>query len=230
MATTPSQQAPLVQLRAWLTRADLPPGTRLPPEREMCDILGLSRGELRKALATLESEGQLWRHVGKGTFIGARRIDVLSLSDIDRATNPAEVMRARLLIEPMLAREAALNATSDHIAAMEACIARTHTAQTWRQYETADNELHRVIAEATGNRLLLAMFDALNAVRRAVVWGMLRQGDQKPPATHHSFGEHDRIVAAIMQRDLDGAAQAMYQHLRAVQQKLLDPPPASTKL
>lgn len=218
-----SKQASLIQLRAWLTRQDLPSGTRLPPERELSEILGVSRGELRKALAELEAEGQLWRHVGKGTFVGSRRMEVMSLADIDRMTNPSEVMRTRLLIEPVIAREAALNATPLHIEALETCIARTHAATSWRQYETADNELHRLITVATNNRLLLALFDALNAVRRAVVWGMLRTGDQKPPADHHSFREHDMIVASIARRDLEGASRAMSLHLRAVQQKLIDP-------
>src|SRR5690606_30155042 len=154
--------ATLVQLRAWLTRRNFPPNTRLPAERELSEQLGVSRADLRKALATLESEGQLWRHVGKGTFTGSRAIEVLSLAEIDRETNPAEVMRTRLLIEPIIAREAALNATSRHVEAMHRCVQRTHRAGTWRQYEAADNELHRCIAEATDNRLLLALFDALN--------------------------------------------------------------------
>jgi DNA-binding FadR family transcriptional regulator len=218
--------ATLVQLRAWLTRHDFAPGTRLPPERELCEILGVSRGDLRKALATLEAEGQLWRHVGKGTFVGARRIEVMSLADIDRVTNPAEVMRTRLLIEPLIAREAALHATAQHLETLRACIARTRGATTWRQYETADNELHRAIAEAAGNRLLLALFDALNAVRRAVVWGMLRSGQERPPADHHSFAEHERILGAIEARDLDGAARAMHAHLRAVERALLERTPA----
>ena len=217
------KQGTLVQLRAWLTRQDPAPGTRLPPERELSEILGVSRGELRKALAALEAEGQLWRHVGKGTFVGSRRMEVMSLADINRMTNPAEVMRTRLLIEPIIAREAALNATPVHLEALHACVSRTRTATSWRQYETADNELHRSVAEATDNRLLLALFDALNAVRRAVVWGMLRSGDQKPPPDHHSFLEHDTIVTAIGHRDLEGASRAMYLHLRAVQQKLIDP-------
>ncbi|WP_265518280.1 FadR/GntR family transcriptional regulator [Nitratireductor luteus] len=218
-----AHDATLVQLRAWLTRHDFPPDTRLPAERELCEILGVSRGDLRKALATLEAEGQLWRHVGKGTFTGARKAEVMSLSDIDRETNPAEVMRTRLLIEPIIAREAALNATSKHIEALRRCIRRTHQAATWRQYETADNELHRCLAEAANNRLLLALFDALNAVRRAVVWGLLRSNTDRPPSDHHSFAEHDRIVTAIEQRDLDGASQAMYRHLRAVERHLMEP-------
>ncbi|WP_332717912.1 FadR/GntR family transcriptional regulator [Pelagibacterium mangrovi] len=218
--------ATLVQLRAWLTRRNFPPNTRLPAERELSEQLGVSRADLRKALATLESEGQLWRHVGKGTFTGSRAIEVLSLAEIDRETNPAEVMRTRLLIEPIIAREAALNATSRHVEAMHRCVQRTHRAGTWRQYEAADNELHRCIAEATDNRLLLALFDALNAVRRAVVWGMLRSNADRPPSDHHSFAEHDRIIAAIEHRDLDGAGNAMYQHLRAVERHLMEPSPA----
>lgn len=214
--------AALVQLRAWLTRHDFPPDTKLPPERELAGLLGVSRGDLRKALATLEAEGQLWRHVGKGTFTGSQAMEVISLAEIDRQTNPAEVMRTRILIEPMIAREAALNATGQDLEAMRRCIQRTHAATTWREYETADNELHRCIARAADNRLLLALFDALNAVRRAVVWGMLRQNRQRPPADHHSFAEHDRIVAAIERRDRAGAGEAMYDHLRAVERSILE--------
>ena len=51
------------------------------------------------------------------------------------------------------------------------------------------------------------MFDTLNAVRRTVVWGRLRDEDPRPPADHHSFAEHEAIVAAIEERDLAGAAQ-----------------------
>src|SRR3546814_17448234 len=65
-------QGALTQLRAYLAQRDLPANSRLPPERELCDILGVSRGELRKALAAMESNGELWRNVGKGTFLGPR--------------------------------------------------------------------------------------------------------------------------------------------------------------
>lgn len=218
-----ASDATLVQLRAWLTRHNFPPNTRLPAERELSELLGVSRGELRKALSALEAEGQLWRHVGKGTFTGSRAIEVMSLAEIERETNPTEVIRTRLLIEPIIAREAALNATYRDVEALRRCVERTRRATTWRQYETADNELHRRIAEAADNRLLLALFDALNAVRRAVVWGLLRDTPDRPPENHHSFAEHDRIVAAIAERDLDGAGQAMYQHVRAVERHLVEP-------
>lgn len=214
----------LTQLRAYLAQMELPPDSRLPPERDLAQTLGVSRAELRKALATLESEGQLWRHVGKGTFIGSRPIDTLAdIAAITRRTNPTEVMRTRMLLEPEVTRVAALMATSGHIAEMRTCLAKMRSAQTWRQYEAWDNRLHRVIAESTQNSLLLALLDTLNAVRRAVVWGRLRANKVKPDPDHHSFAEHDAIVAAIADRDMERAAGAMRRHLESVERKLMKP-------
>src|SRR3546814_2399489 len=93
------RDAVLVQLKAYLAQADLPFDSRLPPERRLSEMLGVSRVALRKALAALETEGQLWRHVGKGTFIGSRPIDTFAdIAAITRRSNPGEVMRTRLLI------------------------------------------------------------------------------------------------------------------------------------
>ena len=212
----------LARLRTYLAQIEMPLDSRLPPERDLAETLGVTRAALRKALATLESENQIWRHVGKGTFIGSRPIETMAdVAAITRRTNPAEVMRTRLVLEPEVARMAALNATSAHIAEMHLCMQRTRAAQTWRQYEAWDNRLHRVIAEATQNSLLLALLDTLNAVRRAVVWGRLRVDKVKPSSNHHSFEDHEAIVAAIEDRDLDRAAAAMRAHLENVERNLL---------
>ena len=216
-------ESALTQLRAWLAQKSLPPSTRLPPERELSDILGVSRGDLRKALAILERQGELWRHVGKGTFIGARPVaEIHSVAAIAAQTSPAEVMRARLAVEPEIAREAALFATSDDLAEMRLCLAGARRAETWRHYETWDNRLHRAVAEAAHNALLLSIFDTMNAVRRAVVWGRMRADGPRPPADHHSFSEHDAIVAAIEERNLSAAASRMRTHLQHVQAYLLE--------
>jgi len=212
----------LTQLRAWLAQQALPPSTRLPPERELAEMLGVSRGELRKALAILERQGELWRHVGKGTFVGARPVaEMFSVGAVAAQTNPAEVMRARMTIEPEIAREAALFATADDIAEMRLCVGGARRAATWRQYETWDNRLHRAVAQAAHNAVLLSIFDTLNAVRRAVVWGRLRDEAPQPPADHHSFAEHEAIVTAIEERDLAAAESRMRAHLQNVQAHLL---------
>ncbi len=217
--------AVLVQLRAFLATRDGANEARLPPERELSDMLGVSRAELRKALAELEAEGQIWRHVGKGTFIGARPVDTIAdITALAKRTSPAEAMQARLSLEPELARLAALHARPEDIAAMRACLTQQRAASTWREYESLDNRLHRTIAEATKNSLLLGLLDTLNAVRRAVTWGRLRPPNlPMPRPDHHSFTEHAAIVHAIEERDMMAAAASMRLHLQSVQNKLLNP-------
>ncbi|MCK0207726.1 FCD domain-containing protein [Starkeya koreensis] len=227
MLTPPSDTHPekgiVTQLRGYLAQLDLPEDGRLPPERELSAALGVSRTELRKALDVLEAEGQLWRHVGKGTFMGSRPLDTFAdIAALARRSNPAEVMRARIVMEPEIARAAAFTATPADIAEMRMCLARSRQAETWRQYETWDTRLHRTIAEASQNTLLLGLFDTLNAVRRAVTWGRLRTDPVKPHADHHSFAEHEAIVEAIEHRDIAAAAAAMRTHLQTVERKLLD--------
>ena len=217
-------QSALTQLRAFLAQQELPLNGRLPPERALARQLGVTRTALRNALARLEAEGRLWRHVGKGTFAGSRPIeDLTNLAATTNRTNPAEVMRTRLLIEPEIARLAALNATAADVEEMRLCMARSRAAASWRQYESWDNRLHRAIAEATRNSLLLALFDTLNAVRRAVVWGRLRANKTRPDPDHHSFAEHEAVVAAIAERDMERAAACMRRHLESVERNLLRP-------
>lgn len=214
--------AALVQLQAYLGQVDLPGDSRLPPERELCETLGVSRGDLRKALAVLERDGRIWRHVGKGTFVGSRPVsETVAIAEIAGRSNPSDVMRARSILEPEIAREAALHATFDDIAAMRRSLVQTRGATSWRHYENLDNLLHRQIAQASRNTLLLGLFDVLNAIRRTVVWGRLRVEGARPPADHHSFADHERIVEAIAERDLAGAASAMREHLQRVEQRLI---------
>jgi DNA-binding FadR family transcriptional regulator len=228
MADDISNGTALSRVRAYLAQIEMPLDSRLPPERALASALGVTRAELRKALGALEAENQIWRHVGKGTFIGSRPIDTLAdVAAITRRTNPAEVMRTRLLLEPEVARMAALSATSAHIAEMRTCMQRSRAAQSWRQYEAWDNRLHRVVAESTQNSLLLALLDTLNAVRRAVAWGRLRGDKVRPAPDHHSFADHEAIVDAIEDRDVNRAAAAMRAHLENVERNLLKSHPTA---
>ena len=216
-----NERAALVSLRGYPSRQEISLNSRLPPERELCGELGTTRTELRKALAVLEAEGQVWRHVGRGTFIGPR--PVLNLSDVEYLggrTSPAQVMESRLAIEPQLARLAALHGTQADFAEMRLCNRRCRAAREWRVYEAWDNKFHRAIAAATHNTLLVSLFDTLNTVRRSTVWGQLRS-TTLPPADHASFREHDALYEAIARRDPDFAAESMRIHLRTVRDRVL---------
>ena len=216
-------RAAFTQLQAFLAQLEPAEAGRLPAERELCEILGVSRGALRKALAIAESEGRIWRHVGKGTFLGKKPADnPADITNVANYASPAEVLRARLLIEPMLAAEAALNASASDLAELQLCAKRGREADTWRRYENWDNRFHSVIANATQNKVLVMTFDNLNNVRRTVAWGRRRDGSARPSPNHHSFKEHDTLVGAILDRDGAAAEGAMREHLENVRRKMME--------
>ncbi len=214
VATAP--QDVLAHLRQWLDTAG---AARLPPERTLAERLGTSRGEVRKALAVLEAEGRVWRHVGKGTFAtlgattGAPATRADPVAELARATSPPEAMEARLILEPEIARRAALRATAVQVAELRRLSAAMRAAASWPDYEELDFRFHELIADAAGNRLLLEVERLVNGVRRAVVWGHLARRPQGPSPDYHSFDEHDAIVDAIATRDRRGAFEAMRRHL-----------------
>lgn len=219
-----SGTAALAQLRAYIADRAFKPGERLPPERLLCTDLGLNRAELRRALQVLEQENQLWRHVGKGTFLteavpSSGPAD--AVGQLAQQVSPADVLRARAAFEPAITREAALHASAAAIAKMRLNVERAIKAATWREYETLDNEFHRLIAESSGSVTLLALFDQLNTLRRMVSWGRMVRSGIRPPPDHSSFAEHHRIVTEIASRNPDSAQSAMRAHLRTVENRLL---------
>ncbi len=215
-------QDPLQQLRDLINSGDYAPGDRLPAERQLMASLGITRNALRKSLDTLEREGAIWRHVGKGTFITAtENSDTLpKLADLSHQVTPVQMMRARLSIEPAIAREAAANASAEAVNRIQAARNRSVNAASWDAYEENDDAFHRSLAEATGNILLVSMFDYLNQVRRAVAWRKVVRQTDRPPQNHPSFAEHDLVFAAIEERDPVAAHSAMRAHLNSVSNRL----------
>ena len=212
------------QLRRLIVERRLDVGERLPPERELTDILAMTRTKLRKALDTLEREGLIWRHVGKGTFVAtdpsAEPVD--DIIRLGRELTPLRMMRARLTLEPAIAREAAMNASRNALQELNIAHERSRSSEDWHDYEVQDDIFHRTIVEASDNPLLLAVFDQLNQVRRAVAGGSVKRQTPKPPRDHSSFAEHEKITRAIAAHDPDGAFEAMRTHLQSVSERLFD--------
>jgi DNA-binding FadR family transcriptional regulator len=214
-------------VRHWLSAVRLSADARLPPERELAKKFSVSRAELRKVLAVLEAEGQIQRHVGRGTFVVRPPEDSPEDSrpdseDIAARTSPLAAMQARRVVEPELARLAALNATSAQFIEMRKLCSAMRRAPTWEAYAELDWQFHNLIAEATGNVLLVEIQRLLNGVRRFVVWGNLVKRAEGPPSDYHSFNEHEEILGAIQARDSDRAMRAMLAHLGGTQSQLID--------
>ncbi|MFC4166856.1 FadR/GntR family transcriptional regulator [Teichococcus aestuarii] len=217
----------LTLLQAYLAKASLPASGRLPPERALAQELGVSRAELRQALAALERDGQLWRHVGKGTFLGSRPLAAIGgVAELAARSSLEEVRQARLVLEPQLAALAARHATPRQHAALRAAL-RDGCApgQSWRGFEGQDARLHREIAAAAGNLALLHLFDQLATLRRTLTWDRQRLRPGGPPPDHPSFAEHARIVGAIVEGDAEGASAAMAGHVGHVHRLIEAEPP-----
>ncbi len=223
MLVEPTESTEAVaKLTAFIADGDYGPGDRLPPERELIGNLGMSRTKLRKALDALERGGVIWRHVGKGTFVagqsGASGLD--PLAGLSQQMTPVRMMRARMCVEPAIVREAAINSSKESVSRILRAKDNAREAASWAAYEHNDDLFHRNIAEAADNLLLLTLFDQLNYVRRAVALSSVVRGTQRPPATHSSFEEHERIAAAIEARDPAAAEDAMRRHLGSVSARL----------
>jgi GntR family transcriptional repressor for pyruvate dehydrogenase complex len=213
----------LGRIRDYLQDASFAQQDRLPPERELAERLGLTRNRLRTGLKKLAAEGLIWRHVGRGTFFGPRLRPAgipFPVDPLQDLTNPREVMTARLAIEPPLARLAAHHATGRDLLEIEACLTQMRSVRDWSGWELLDCRLHRAIARAAGNALMLVMFDTVQANRNKETWGRLREPIALDAALARVSGEHAAIVEALRDRDADAAEAAMRAHLRAVERSI----------
>lgn len=202
-----------------VTHGTLGPGARLPTERELVEHLGAPRSAVRRALDALEQDGIVVRHVGRGTFLADQLHPTAATAPAD--TSPAEIMATRQLLEPQLARLAARSATQADLDRIEACLQRGAAAPDAAGFESWDSALHRAIALATHNGLLVTLFDTMNAARTLPVWGSLKRRSSTSERRHCYHADHLAIVAALHERDGDAAADRMREHLARVSEHLI---------
>ena len=169
------------QLIEWIASARYPLHSQLPPERELAALLNTPRGKLREALKMLEEEGRIWRRVGMGTFVGGRPRSTGSLPEsLGAATTLSEILEARFLIEPLVARLAAQRAGQADIGMIEQYSFAANKAETWAEWERWDELLHRAIAEASGNGILSTRSINCSASRLIRDGPCSRQGGSTP--------------------------------------------------
>jgi DNA-binding FadR family transcriptional regulator len=212
----------LHRLSELLQSPDYPLNSRLPPERDLAVRLKLSRSALREGLEVLEAEGRVWRHVGRGTFVGRRpQPEPANLSLITARTSPSEMLETRLMVEPLLARLAATRASGAEVEQMQRLLEKSEAARDAETWELWDGRLHRAVAEAARNGLLLSIFDAFNAMRSQARWHELRENTLTPERHQDYCAHHRAYVEAIASRDPVRAEQVMRRHIEAVRDGLL---------
>jgi len=191
---------------------------RLPTERALSRQLGVTRHALRRALQQLEADGRLWRHVGRGTFAGLRPSPPAPALTLAQHGTPAELVeaQARSMLEPPLAAAAALHGSHAAIRRIQESCRRCAAARTTDDYETWDEALHRAIAAASGNSIMIGLYEALNQARREIVLGLFRRSTILIERREFNARQHEAIVAAIAERDAEGAWKRMREHIDAM--------------
>jgi DNA-binding FadR family transcriptional regulator len=199
-------------------------GYRLPTERELSGQFGLSRSTVRRVLADLKGRGLITQTVGSGTYVSddvAQALADLGNGTSPLATSPAELMSARLVLEPAIIAMVVGNATAVDFARMEECCGRGEVAATIQEFELWDGRLHEAIADAAHNAFISTVFQRMNEVRAQSEWGMLKRRSATPERRLDYQREHRELVAALKDRDCARAVQLCIDHLTHVRRNLL---------
>ena len=217
-----NSDAALDRLRHYLRTNDIPADSKLPTERQFAALFGVGRRAVRRALEALEAEGVVSRRQGAGTFFG-RQAASLGPQRVDASgTDFIEIMEVRLRLEPQLAQLAAMRARAEHVARMRTLAHKIGQVTDLDERELWDGMLHRLIAQAAGNRLFLSLFDAVNRIRQDDAWRAIRERARNVGRTADAVTQqHLDIVECIARRDPVSAGEAMRRHLLMIQELLI---------
>lgn len=146
-----------------------------------------------------------------------------TFSVVSEAASPYELMEMRFILAPQITRFAAMRATHQQIVHMRHCVKKTGTVTDSEAHEFWDATLHRAVAEAAHNSLLLAVFNAVNEVRHITEWRRLRDIVVSSREVQMSWWKpHEAFVEAIANRDPDRAEQMARYHVEKVLRQMLD--------
>lgn len=196
-------------------------GDKLPPERELCIQLGISRTALREAIRTLEAYGIVEARQGGGTFITDRFtenvFEFLGFGDkLDYATI-IQLLKARSIIESGAIESIVVTATDKDIAQLESLATQLKTAV--EQNGTIgelDATFHKKIIEFTNNKILMTLYQ--------MIWRMLSHSTSMviayPTARNIAVHDHLEIVETLKRRDVQESKQSVLRHLQHTEELL----------
>ncbi len=190
-------------------------GERLPPERELCARLNVSRTVVREALNLLEARGLISIEHGRGAVISGGNTDAVrdTLGLILRVRPKAlwELLEIRKILEVEIAGLAAERVEEEDVRAMRVQLERMAASiDAPKGYVDADVEFHTLLAGAARNGVLLTMLepivDLLRASRRV-------SASRRPGSALRALGEHEEILRQVEVGDAKGARREMSAHL-----------------
>jgi DNA-binding FadR family transcriptional regulator len=197
------------------------PGDKFFSEHELMDQFQVSRIVVRESLRKLEATGLLIIKHGSGMFVAESNAgaisDALTSALKMQKVNIDEITEARLSFEPAIARLAVERMTPEYLDALKANMEEARKLLANNSLAKNKNiDFHRIIAEATQNRVVrLSMTALLHAVRNL---DPPTRGQKVRDKAALSF--HRKILKAIEEKDSDKTEKLMYEHIIKVREKL----------
>jgi len=203
-------------------------GERLPPERELAAMLGVSRPAVREALRILEAQGAVRSQVGKGPDSGTTidRVPRDALARLLRlhvalGSFPLEdVVETRVALERSSVVLACRNAQPEDLARMRAALLAMDEQEVDREtFNEVDTDFHVALADAGGNRL---MSDVTRAIRESVRMPILTSLSAMPETGKNGWhrirdglrADHHAIFTAVEAGQAEQAADLLEAHIR----------------
>ncbi len=206
------------RLQSLLEQGLLHPGSKLPPEKELTKVLGVSRPSLRQAYKALNVLGIIRAVPGDGTYINESVSKTLAMPLtfllLMKKISLEEVFEFRLTLECELAYQAAQRRTeaeSQAIRAQLEIMERNVQENPARQYLEAEYEFHSGIAQAAHNNLLLEII----VIVGGLLWETRKRLVGLVPDRQSDFEQHRKIYLTISGQDAQAAAKAMRDHLQS---------------
>ena len=212
------------QIRSSILAGEFSPGEKLPPERELAELFGVSRPSVREALNMLAAAGMVESYQGGGTLVKSlvetatgSPLSALIKAERERALDVIEV---RKCMEAWTAYYAALRALPEDVRRLEAIVAEMEkNLEGMKPSQDLDANFHFVIAQATHNvvwlHLMQSIFDAMKEFQRGVWRAVYLTEDD-----HRELYRHHRAVfEAIRDKDPERARDEMHAHLAFAEQR-----------
>ena len=192
----------------------LSPGERLPPERELCERLGVSRTVVREALNLVEARGLVSIEHGRGAVVSGgepRAVrDTLGLLLRVKPRTLWELLEMRGILEVEVAGLAAERAGPEDVGEMRVQVERMRgSIDAPEGYVDADVAFHALLARAAQNGVLLTMLEPVVDLLRA----SRQVSAARPGNARRALGEHERILDDVQSGDAEGARRKMRSHL-----------------
>ena len=190
------------------------PGDRLPSERDLAEMLNVSRPSVREAMIALEVSGLIEVRMGNGIFVTNRKAS-LSRELVDGGVGPFEILEMRLLLEPEVCALAAERIDDETLGQLAETYNEMERCNGTPEMEQADEKFHNLIAGAAENT---AMQKTVEWLWRLRAQSVLSRGYHRMIVEEGVFptlDEHKAILEALKSRDPVAARQAMKIHLTA---------------